>query len=155
MVYPLITKADGTKFGKTESGSVWLSPERTSPYRFYQFWLNTTDKDAIPYLKYFTWRTQSRSPSWKQRWPHPEQREAQKVLARDMTALVHDTTALAKAEQASQALFGGEISGLSGAEIADIFCRSAFERDPAPAHSGRQPFGARSACRWRRGQIEG
>ena len=122
MVYPLITKADGTKFGKTESGSVWLSAQRTSPYRFYQFWLNTTDKDAIPYLKYFTWRTPSEVADLEAALnAHPEQREAQKVLSRDMTALVHDTTALAKAEQASQALFGGEISGLSGAEIADIF----------------------------------
>jgi tyrosyl-tRNA synthetase len=122
MVYPLITKSDGTKFGKTESGSVWLSPQRTSPYRFYQFWLNTADKDAIPYLKYFTWRTQDEINAMEASLAeHPEQREAQRVLARDMTALVHDSTALAKAEQASQALFGGEISGLSGDEIADIF----------------------------------
>jgi tyrosyl-tRNA synthetase len=54
MVYPLITKSDGTKFGKTESGSVWLSPARTSPYRFYQFWLNTDDQDVVKYLKFFT-----------------------------------------------------------------------------------------------------
>jgi tyrosyl-tRNA synthetase len=135
MVYPLITKADGTKFGKTESGSVWLSPQRTSPYRFYQFWLNTSDKDAIPYLKYFTWRTQAEIAGLEAALAeHPEQREAQKVLARDMTALVHDTTALAKAEQASQALFGGEISGLSGAEIADIFAEVPSSETP------RQPI---------------
>ena len=122
MVYPLITKADGTKFGKTESGSVWLSAQRTSPYRFYQFWLNTTDKDVIPYLKFFTWRTEEEIAGLAAALAeHPEQRDAQRVLARDMTALVHDTTALARAEQASQALFGGDITGLSGAEIADIF----------------------------------
>jgi tyrosyl-tRNA synthetase len=135
MVYPLITKSDGTKFGKTESGSVWLSPQRTSPYRFYQFWLNTTDKDTIPYLKYFTWRTQAEIAALEAALAeHPEQREAQKVLARDMTALVHDTTALAKAEQASQALFGGDISGLSGAEIADIFSEVPSSETP------RQPI---------------
>ena len=58
LVYPLITKSDGTKFGKTESGAVWLSPQRTSPYRFYQFWLNTDDRDVVSYLKFFTWLTQ-------------------------------------------------------------------------------------------------
>jgi tyrosyl-tRNA synthetase len=122
MVYPLITKADGTKFGKTESGSVWLSAARTSPYRFYQFWLNTSDKDVISYLKFFTWRTEAEIAELNAAvTEHPEQREAQRVLARDMTALVHEATALAKAEQAAQALFGGDITGFSGAEIADIF----------------------------------
>ncbi len=134
LVYPLITKADGTKFGKTESGSVWLSAQRTSPYRFYQFWLNTADKDVVNYLKLFTFRSQAEVTELEASLAeHPEQREAQKVLARDMTALVHDTTALAKAEQASQALFGGEISGLSAAEIADIFAEvpsSQTERAP-------------------------
>jgi len=122
LVYPLITKADGTKFGKTESGSVWLSSERTSPYRFYQFWLNTDDRDAINYLKFFTWLNQpdimelEASLSEK-----PEQRDAQRRLAREMTRMAHDETALQKAEQASQVLFGAEISGLSAAEVADIF----------------------------------
>jgi tyrosyl-tRNA synthetase len=122
MVYPLITKSDGTKFGKTESGSVWLSAQRTSPYRFYQFWLNTADKDVIPYLKFFTWRTEEEIASLAAAVAgHPELREAQRVLARDMTARVHDSTALDRAEQAAQALFGGDIAGLSAAEIADIF----------------------------------
>jgi tyrosyl-tRNA synthetase len=135
MVYPLITKSDGTKFGKTESGSVWLSPQRTSPYRFYQFWLNTADKDVLSYLKYFTWRTQDEIAALEAAVAeHPEQREAQRVLARDMTGLVHDTTALARAEQAAQALFGGDISGLSGAEIADIFAEVPSSETP------RQPL---------------
>jgi tyrosyl-tRNA synthetase len=122
MVYPLITKSDGTKFGKTESGSVWLSPQRTSPYRFYQFWLNTADKDVLSYLKLFTWRSADEIASLASALTErPEQREAQRLLARDMTALVHDATALSRAEQAAQALFGGDITGLSGAEIADIF----------------------------------
>jgi tyrosyl-tRNA synthetase len=134
MVYPLITKADGTKFGKTETGSVWLSPQRTSPYRFYQFWLNTADKDVISYLKYFTWRSRDEIAALEAAVAaNPEQREAQRVLARDMTALVHDATALDKAEQAAQALFGGEISGLSGAEIADIFAEVPSSETPRQA----------------------
>ena len=122
LVYPLITKSDGTKFGKTESGAVWLSPQRTSPYRFYQFWLNTDDRDVVSYLKFFTWLTQREVQELEgavsQR---PEQREAQKRLAREMTRMVHDEAALQKAEQASQVLFGAELSGLSAAEVADIF----------------------------------
>lgn len=122
LVYPLITKADGTKFGKTEAGAVWLSPERTSPYRFYQFWLNTDDRDVVNYLKFFTWlgeeEVRELESAVAQR---PEQREAQRRLAGEMTRMVHDETALRKAEQASQVLFGGEIEGLSAAEVADIF----------------------------------
>jgi tyrosyl-tRNA synthetase len=122
LVYPLIVKADGTKFGKTESGSVWLSPQRTSPFRFYQFWLNADDRDVITYLKFFTWLNRSEVEELEAALvQRPEQREAQRRLARELTRLVHDDTALQKAEQASQVLFGGEISGLSAAEVADIF----------------------------------
>jgi tyrosyl-tRNA synthetase len=122
LVYPLIVKADGTKFGKTESGSVWLSAERTSPYRFYQFWLNTDDRDVISYLKFFTWLKQSEIEELEGALTErPEQREAQRRLARELTLMVHDETALQKAEQAAQVLFGGELSGLSAAEVADIF----------------------------------
>jgi len=122
LVYPLITKSDGTKFGKTESGAVWLSPQRTSPYRFYQFWLNTDDRDVVSYLKFFTWLTQREVQELEDAVSQrPEQREAQKRLAREMTRMVHDETALQKAEQASQVLFGAELSGLSAAEVADIF----------------------------------
>jgi tyrosyl-tRNA synthetase len=113
LVYPLITKADGTKFGKTASGAVWLAPQRTSPYRFYQFWMNTDDRDVINYLKFFTWLDEITI--------RPEQREAQRRLAQEMTRMVHDETALQKAEQASQVLFGGEVAGLTGTEVADIF----------------------------------
>lgn len=122
MVYPLITKADGTKFGKTEGGSVWLDPKRTSPYRFYQFWLNTEDKDVVNYLKYFTFlEHQTIDDLAAAVVERPEGREAQRKLASVMTATVHGETALARADQASQALFGGDISGLSAAEISDIF----------------------------------
>jgi tyrosyl-tRNA synthetase len=122
LVYPLITKADGTKFGKTASGAVWLAPQRTSPYRFYQFWMNTDDRDVINYLKFFTWLDEIAireiETTVQQR---PEQREAQRRLAQEMTRMVHDETALQKAEQASQVLFGGEVAGLTGTEVADIF----------------------------------
>ncbi len=122
LVYPLITKADGTKFGKTEAGAVWLSPLRTSPYRFYQFWVNTDDRDVISYLKFFTWLGEEEIRRLAEAVEkQPEQREAQRRLAQEMTRMVHDETALQKAEQASQVLFGGEVTGLSGAEVADIF----------------------------------
>jgi tyrosyl-tRNA synthetase len=122
MVYPLITKADGTKFGKTESGSVWLDPQRTPPYRFYQFWLNTNDGDVVNYLKYFTFLEHETIDALADAVVNkPEEREAQRRLAQVMTGLVHGESALKRSEQASQALFGGEISGLSAAEISDIF----------------------------------
>ncbi len=122
LVYPLITKADGTKFGKTEAGAVWLSAHRTSPYRFYQFWLNTDDRDVISYLKFFTWLRDSDVLELESAMgQRPEEREAQRRLAREMTRMVHDETALQRAEQASQVLFGGEVAGLSGLEVADIF----------------------------------
>lgn len=122
LVYPLITKADGTKFGKTAAGAVWLSSRRTSPYRFYQFWLNTDDRDVVNYLKFFTWLGEQEIRELESAVAQqPEKREAQRRLAREITRMVHDETALQKAEQASQVLFGGEIAGLSAAEVADIF----------------------------------
>ena len=122
LVYPLITKADGTKFGKTETGTVWLAPERTSPYRFYQFWLNTDDRDVVKYLKFFTFLDRDAIADLEQSVSErPEQRQAQYRLAREMTGLVHGESALARAEQASQVLFGGEIGGLSAEDIQDIF----------------------------------
>jgi tyrosyl-tRNA synthetase len=137
LVYPLVTKADGAKFGKTESGTVWLSAERTSPYRFYQFWLNTDDRDVITYLKYFTWLTEpgisEMESSLEQ---NPEQREAQRRLAREMTRMVHDETALQRAEQASAVLFGGEIAGLTADEIADIFSEVPSGQIPAQQFQG-------------------
>jgi tyrosyl-tRNA synthetase len=137
MVYPLITKADGTKFGKTETGTVWLSAERTSPYRFYQFWLNTSDQDVINYLKYFTYLPQDEIQDLAEAVEnHPERREAQQALAQVMTETVHGPTALAQAEQASQALFGGEISGLSGDEIQDIFAEVPSSEIPRAEFSG-------------------
>src|SRR6185369_8445971 len=105
LVFPLVTTATGVKFGKTESGTVWLDPELTSPFRFYQFWLNTDDRDVIRYLKYFTWLTQSEiEPLEYALGNSPEAREAQRTLAREVTRVVHGDSALDKAEAASRAL---------------------------------------------------
>lgn len=136
LVYPLITNADGSKIGKSEKGAIYLDPKRTSPYRFYQYWLNCDDADAVNNLKYFTWLGQEAIADLEDKLAaHPERREAQRKLAQEVTTLVHGTDALAKAEQASRVLFGGEIAGLSADEIADIFsdvpssdvAKSAFE----------------------------
>ena len=125
LVFPLITNSDGVKFGKTESGTVWLDPKLTSPYRFYQFWLNQDDRDVIMYLKIFTWMTQEAIAELERKVTEaPEKREAQRALAQEMTRMVHDETALTKAEQAAQVLFGGDITGLSADDIQDIFAEA-------------------------------
>lgn len=123
VAYPLIVNASGSKFGKTAGGdTAWLDPKRTSPYRFYQFWLNTDDADVVNYLKYFTWLTRPEIAELEHSvQEHPEQREAQRALAREMTMMIHGNTALTKAEQASSVLFGGDLEGLSAEDIQDIF----------------------------------
>ena len=123
LVYPLITKADGTKFGKTAAGTnVWLDPERTSPYRFYQFWLNTGDEKVADYLKYYTFLTRDEIDDLAHAVAvRPERREAQRRLAEEMTRMIHGPTELEKAELASDVLFGGELTGLDAGQIADIF----------------------------------
>lgn len=122
LVFPLVTNASGTKFGKTESGTVWLSAERTSPYRFYQFWLNTDDRDVVDYLKYFTWLDRPAIEELAQAVAErPGQREAQRTLAREVTEMVHGSTALEGAERASSVLFGGAMEQLSAAELLDVF----------------------------------
>jgi tyrosyl-tRNA synthetase len=122
LVFPLVTTAAGVKFGKTEAGAVWLDPKLTSPYRFYQFWLNTDDRDAIIYLKFFTWLTKEEIDQLEESVrAEPEKRRAQRELARHVTALVHGETELEKALRASEVLFGKEISGLGVQEILDIF----------------------------------
>ena len=122
LVFPLVTAATGVKFGKTEAGAVWLDAKLTSPYRFYQFWLNTDDRDAITYLKFFTWLSKDEIDALEQTIKtEPEKREAQRRLAREVTAMVHGETELEKAVRASEVLFGKEISGMSVKEILDIF----------------------------------
>ncbi len=122
LVYPLVTSSGGVKLGKTEAGTIWLDPERTSPYRYYQFWLNQDDADVINYLKYFTWLDREEIAELElQVAEHPERREAQRTLAEELTRMTHGEQALERAEQASRVLFGGEIAGLSAEEIRDIF----------------------------------
>jgi len=121
LVLPLVTNAAGTKFGKTEAGAVWLDPKRTSPYRFYQFWINTDDRDVIQYLKYFTLLGKEEIAELERSVAEePEKRLAQRTLAREVTRMVHGEEALAKAEKASQVLFGGDITGLSADDLRDI-----------------------------------
>ncbi len=138
LVYPLLTTADGAKLGKTEAGAIWLDPQRTSPYRFYQFWLNTDDASVIQYLKCFTWLNQAEIAELEEAvQDRPHQREAQRTLARELTRIVHDETALAKAEQASRALFGGDITGLETADITDIFADAPSSRLPKSEFEGK------------------
>lgn len=116
--FPLVTKADGTKFGKSESGAVWLDPVKTSPYEFYQYWINTADEDVIMRLKQFTFLSKEVIEALEvDLAEHPEQRNAQKTLARELTELVHGKKALAEAEHITQALFSGSVESLTAVEI--------------------------------------
>ena len=122
VVFPLLTTASGVKFGKTEAGSVWLDPERTSSYRFYQYWLNTDDADVARQLRLFTlldWNDIEALDEAVESRPHA--REAQEALADDVTRRVHGDAALERAKRASRVLFGGEVSDLAADEIREIF----------------------------------
>src|SRR5690606_6727620 len=121
MTTPLITKADGTKFGKTEGGAVWLAPDMMSPYAFFQFWLNTADADVVGYLKVFTFLDRERIGELEAAVAErPQAREAQRVLAREVTTLVHGADACERVEAASAALFGrGDLRTLDEGTLAD------------------------------------
>ncbi len=122
LVMPLVTTAAGVKFGKTEAGTIWLDPQRTSPFRFYQFWVNTDDRDVVAYLKYFTFLDRAAIEALEAATrAAPEAREAQRVLAREVTALVHGADHVARAEQASSVLFGEDISTLGVDEVLAVF----------------------------------
>ncbi|MFD3522069.1 tyrosine--tRNA ligase [Streptomyces sp. NPDC058653] len=117
---PLITKADGTKFGKTETGTVWLDPERTTPYAFYQFWLNADDRDVSKFLRIFSFRTRAEIEELeKLTEERPQARAAQRALAEELTTLVHGADQCAGVVAASKALFGqGELTGLDAPTLA-------------------------------------
>lgn len=122
LTIPLVTKADGTKFGKTEGGSIWLDPEKTSPYEFYQFWINTADADVIKYLKYFTFLSREEIEELEKAVEEePHLRKAQKTLAEEMTRLIHGEDALEQAMKITQALFSGEVKNLTADEIKQGF----------------------------------
>jgi tyrosyl-tRNA synthetase len=119
LTIPLLTKADGTKFGKTAGGSVWLDPEMTSPYAFFQYWLNTDDKDVINFLKVFSFKSHAEiSELEKVHNENPGARTAHRELARELTSLVHSADICDRVESAARALFGqGELSELDEATL--------------------------------------
>jgi tyrosyl-tRNA synthetase len=118
LVWPLMTTASGGKFGKTEAGTIWLDPERTSPFQLYQFWLNTEDRDVVSYLKLFTFLDQAAIGELEAATKsEPEKREAQRVLAREVTALVHGAVEVEKAIRGSEQLFSRNAFALPVEEL--------------------------------------
>jgi len=121
LTHPLVMKADGTKFGKTESGTVWLNRDKTSPYQFYQFWVQTQDADIGTYLRYFSFKPLTEITALEDAVKsRPEKREAQQALAREMVEMVHGKEALAAAEEATQILFGADPVQASAAALGEI-----------------------------------
>ncbi len=119
---PLITKADGGKFGKTESGAVWLTPERTSPYAFYQFWVNSDDADVAKFLRAYSFFSHEEILRLEaEHQQNPGARPAHRALAQHMTELLHGADGLAQAQKATEALFSGNVSDLSEAAVAELF----------------------------------
>jgi tyrosyl-tRNA synthetase len=118
LVMPLITTSSGVKFGKTESGTIWLDPVLTSPYQFYQFWLNAEDQDAVRYLRFFTFLGREEIVALEDAGRRePDKRHSQRALAREVTRLVHGETAVAEAESAATALFADRLASLNAAQI--------------------------------------
>jgi len=143
--FPLITKADGTKFGKTAGGAVWLDPQKTSPYKFYQFFINTEDAKVCDYLRKFTFLSRAEIESLEAAHAaNPGAREAHKALAREVTALVHGADAVDAAIKASGILFGAEIGDTSEATFRDVvgeiptvsFAKTALETRNAAIDEG-------------------
>lgn len=122
MTCPLLTRSDGAKMGKTESGAIWLSPERTSPYQFYQYWINVADEDAGMCLRFLTELEQDEIEALdRSRTETPHLRESQKRLAEFLTELIHGAEGLEKAQKATAIFFGAEIDGLADSELDEIF----------------------------------
>jgi tyrosyl-tRNA synthetase len=136
LTMPLITKTDGSKFGKTEAGTIWLDPARTSPYAFYQFWLGTADADVYKFLKYFTFLDVTEIEAVEQADAERQGRpEAQDLLAREVTRLVHGDEGLAAAERITESLFSGSLDALAAGDLAQL------RQDGLPASTvGRDGF---------------
>src|SRR4029079_15075103 len=118
LVMPLITTSSGVKFGKTESGTIWLDPDLTSPYQFYQFWLNADDLDAVKYLRFFTFLSTEQIREFEGAGlQEPEKRHPQRALAREMTRLVHGEAAVLEAEGAASLLFSNGVSTLTAKQV--------------------------------------
>ncbi len=134
LVFPLLTKADGSKYGKTATGTVWLDPKKTSPYRFYQFFVNADDADVVKLLKTLTFLGQDEIGALETELKaNPGARAAQKALAREMTLLVHGADALADAQRASEIMFGGGLDGISEATFNDVLGEVPTISLPRPA----------------------
>ena len=122
LTHPLVAKSDGTKFGKTESGTVWLDPAMTSPYEMYQFWLNTADADVVRFLKFYTFLSLPEIEDLRVTMERtPEKREAQRVLAHEVTRLVHGDDGVRDAETITASLFTGDVTGLSADQLRQAF----------------------------------
>lgn len=133
LTIPLMLKADGTKFGKTAGGAIWLDPKKTTPFEFYQFWANTDDRDVIKYLKFFTFLTKEQIDELEAKvTTEPHKREAQRVLAEEMTKFVHSEDALLQAQKITEALFSGNIKSLTADEIEQGF------KDMPTFHASRE-----------------
>lgn len=148
---PLIKKADGTKFGKTEGGNVWLDPNRTSPYQFYQFWLNAADEDGGNYIRIFTTKSREEIESLEAEHAQaPHLRILQKALAADITARVHSEEELQKALQASQILFGQstaeDLKGLDARTLLDVFEGGSTDGSSKGGHSSWIAHSGGSLC---------
>lgn len=137
VVFPLITNASGTKFGKSDGASVWLDPERTSPFRFYQYWINVEDADVVRYLKFFSLLDLEEIAGLEESVEtEAHRRAAQTALAEDVTRRLHGEEGLEAARRATRALFSGEIEGLGASEIEDVFADVPSTTMPASALSG-------------------
>jgi len=122
LTFPLVVKSDGTKFGKTESGTIWLDAIKTTPYQFYQFWINTDDRDVMKFIKYFTFLPPERIIELGEEFRQdPGSRKVQRILAREVTEMVHGEKALSRAEHISEALFYGNLKDLTAQEIEEGF----------------------------------
>lgn len=122
ITFPLMETSSGEKFGKTAGNAIWLDPEKTSPYNLYQYWIRTNDRDAVRYLKYFTFLSMDEIVELEKTVREaPEKREAQRILAEESTRMIHGEEGLKRARRASEVLFGGEISDFSDRELLDIF----------------------------------
>jgi tyrosyl-tRNA synthetase len=131
LTHPLVSKADGTKFGKTEQGTVWLDARKTSPYAFYQFLIQTADADVMQYIRYFTFLSLDQIATLEESWKkEPEKRAAQTALARELTQLVHGKAELARAEKATQALFGTAIRELDERTLLDVMAGAPATKKP-------------------------
>ena len=136
LTWPLVTKADGTKFGKTESGAVWLDPARTRPFQFFQFWVRTDDRDVVRYLRLLTSLDREQVADLEvEVAERSDRRRAQQVLAEEVTASVHGREAAEAARRASSALYGGELADLDERTLLDVFAEApstTFPRDDLP-----------------------